>query len=229
MWSILAVKGKLASPILVYRCQVPDWADRQHLLSGLEKIPLRLHGEITPFRRVRDRLTRLVARRLISKALIDSGLESFSSLCHWRKDPFGRPFIETCCADISISHSGSWVVGALALNARVGVDVETYRSVSLDSLRSFLSPSELAFVDSAIDPCREAVKCWSLREAILKADGRGLLVPEEMIRDIHRQQKMRGGTWRVEGFDMDQACIYLATDHSVASIVHRKWMFQDLF
>jgi 4'-phosphopantetheinyl transferase len=217
------------SPILVYRCQVPDWADREQLLSGLAKIPARLHGEITCFKRVQDQLARLVARRLISKALVTSDLEPFSSLCNWQKDRQGRPFIEACCADISISHSESWVVGALALHARVGVDIETFRSVSLESLRPYLSDSERASVDSAADPYSEAIKCWSLREAILKADGRGLLAPEDVIRDIHGLQKKQGGKWRVEHFDMDQACIYLATDQNEARIVHREWAFQDLF
>lgn len=223
------MRGKLASSILVYRCQVPEWADRQHLLSGLAKIPARLHGEISQFKRLQDQLTRFVARRLISKALTASGQEQFSSLCDWQKDSRGRPFIEACCADISISHSESWVVGALALNARVGVDIETFRSVSLDSLRPYLLDSELARVDNAEDPQREAIKCWSLREAILKADGRGLLVSEEVIRDIWRLEKPQGGKWRVENFDSDQACIYLATDQDAACIVHKDWAFQDLF
>jgi 4'-phosphopantetheinyl transferase len=216
------------SPILVYRCQVPAWADRKHLLSGLAKIPAPLHGEITCFRRLQDQLARLVARRLISKALVASGLEQFGSLCHWQKDPLGRPFIEACCADISISHSESWVVGALALHARVGVDIETFRSILLDSLHPYLSDSERARVESAVDPHREAIKCWSLREAILKADGRGLLAPEDVIRDIWRLEKPQGGKWRIENFDSDQTCIYLATDQDEASIVHKDWAFQDL-
>lgn len=224
-----SLRAEVLMPILVYRCQVPAWADRDHLLSGLAKIPARLHGEITKYNRMQDQLARLVARLLISKALVASGLEQFSNLSHWRKDPLGRPFIEACRADFSISHSDSWVVGALALDARVGVDIETYRSVSLDSLRIYLSDSERARVESATDPNREAINCWSLREAILKADGRGLLAPEEVVRDICRLEKTQGGKWRVENFDIPQGCIYLATDQNTACIVHIDWAFQDLF
>lgn len=216
------------SPILVYRCLVPDWGDRGHLQSGLGKISPHLHGDITRYMRVQDQLARVVARRLVSKAMEDSGLGQFSKLCGWQKNCWGRPFICGTSADFSISHSESWVVAALSVNARVGVDIENFRHMELDSIRPYLSAPELDTLARAVDPHREAVKCWSRREAILKADGRGLLAPEEVIRDVWKLEQPAGGRWRVEWLEIEQACLYLATDGHESPIAHTVWDFPDL-
>lgn len=214
--------------ILVYRCRIPDWGDLGHLQSILGRIPPHLHVDITRYKRVQDQLARVVARRLVSKAMDDSGLGEFSNLCGWQKNCWGRPFISGIAADFSISHSGSWVVAALSVNARVGVDVENFRHMELDSIRPYLSARELDTLAGTADPQREAVKCWSRREAILKADGRGLLAPEEVIRDIWKLEQPAGGRWRVDCFEIEQTCLYLATDGYESPVAHTVWDFPDL-
>lgn len=216
------------APVLLYRCQIPDWAAAAHLQAGLTKIPQRVHGEITRFKRLQDRLARLVARRLVSKALDASGLGWFSDLNCWQKDPRGRPFLDGCMADISISHSSPWAVAALVVSSRVGVDVESFVPLELDSFRDYLTEVELEDIANASDPARKVIECWALREAILKADGRGLLVSKEEIRDIHSMESSRGGQWHVHSIEIGRACICLATDRRDAKIEHRNWDLLDL-
>lgn len=217
-----------AAAILLYRCRVPGWAGTAHVAAGLGRLPARLHGDILRFRRTQDRLHRLVARRLLGEALRDCGLERLCDLNGWRKDRWGRPGLEGTEADFSLSHSGPWVVCALAPHARVGVDIETYRPLELDGLRPYLSPAELARIVRDATPDREALRCWSLREAVLKADGRGLLAPEEVIRNIQALKTPQGAPWRVENFATEGACLYLATDHATAPVVLKDRNFRQL-
>ena len=221
--------AQATSSILVYRCRIPDGGNREHLMSALGKIPSHLHGDITRYMRLQDQLSRAVARRLVSKALEDAGLGQFSNLCGWQKDRWGRPHISGTAADFSISHSGSLVVAALAINSRIGVDVETFRPMDLDSIRPYLSDAELEVLAKAANPHREAVRCWVRREAILKADGRGLLAPEEVIKDIGKMERSKGGKWRVECCEFESACLYLATDGYEYPLLHSVWDFPDLF
>lgn len=215
-------------PILLFRCRVPAWAGEEHLAAGLAHLPARLQAGILRYRRLPDRLQRLVARRLLGKALETAGLGRFASLESWRTDPRGRPYLEGCAADFSVSHSAPWVVGALAVGARVGVDIETCRSMELEGISPYLSAPELARIAGAAEPCREALRCWVMREAILKADGRGLLAPEKDIRNIRNLKTPLGHAWRVENLPVEQACLCLATDHATAPILVRDRDFQTL-
>ena len=72
------------------------------------------------------------------------------------------------------------VVCGLGLGRDVGVDVErTDRSVELSISRRFFAPSEADFLDRC--PERQQQDCffdiWTLKEAFIKARGRGLSIP----------------------------------------------------
>jgi 4'-phosphopantetheinyl transferase len=85
----------------------------------------------------------------------------------------------------SLSHSGSVAVVAVALGARVGVDVETKRPrVRLDALAARVLDSEdyADWLDvPEPDQLRSFLEQWTAKEAYLKAIGAGITVP---LRDV---------------------------------------------
>jgi len=90
--------------------------------------------------------------------------------------PHGRPaFREPGLPDFSISHSGDWLWLAVGEPA-LGLDVEQRRPRrNLQKLMAHvLSPLELAWVAGQSDELRAFYRLWTLREAVLKASGRGL-------------------------------------------------------
>ena len=90
--------------------------------------------------------------------------------------PHGRPaFRDPLLPEFSISHSGDWLWLALG-EPSLGLDVEQHRPRrNLDKLMAHvLSPLELAWVSSQRDELSAFYRLWTLREAVLKASGRGL-------------------------------------------------------
>jgi 4'-phosphopantetheinyl transferase len=91
----------------------------------------------------------------------------------------GRPFLadDTALA-FSISHAGTLVAVALALDARVGLDVESLdRRLQLDPLAErIFNPTDLARFRTLPPASRHAAffRAWTGKEAILKAQGIGL-------------------------------------------------------
>ena len=95
---------------------------------------------------------------------------------------FGKPFalVRGAAAEIgfNVSHSGSHGLIALARGGRLGVDVEELaapRNLEL-LIDSVLTPEEKAGI-SALSPTertRGFLRLWSIKEALLKADGAGL-------------------------------------------------------
>ncbi|MEV0256052.1 4'-phosphopantetheinyl transferase superfamily protein [Streptomyces sp. NPDC050732] len=79
---------------------------------------------------------------------------------------------------ISLSHTGTG--GVLAVSpAPVGVDVESHREVDVAGLtRTALGPAETAWLDGLAgheDRIRGFYRCWTRKEAVLKAIGIGLV------------------------------------------------------
>lgn len=76
----------------------------------------------------------------------------------------------------NVSHSGGRYVIALARGAGPGVDVERIRPrPRLDRLaRRFFSPAEQRAVAAAPSPLEAFYRVWARKEAVIKADGRGV-------------------------------------------------------
>ncbi|MCK5540939.1 MAG: 4'-phosphopantetheinyl transferase superfamily protein [Deltaproteobacteria bacterium] len=214
--------------ILSGQCRIPAWANAEHLACGMSWLPVALHPEINRYHRLEDRLARLTARLLIRKTLQVLGLSRESTLDDWHKSPHGRPFLLNSYADISISHANPWVVSAVGLKCRIGIDVEIFRPFELDALIPYLTATEVGRIQKSSRPEVEALHCWSKREAILKADGRGLLAPEATIRDIAAARTPAGEAWRVKRMEFDDGCLYLACDGATDSLRRNEWSFTEL-
>jgi len=90
--------------------------------------------------------------------------------------PHGRPaFRDPGLPDFSISHSGDWLWLAVG-EPTLGLDVEQQRPRrNLQKLMAHvLSALELAWVAAQDDELGAFYRLWTLREAVLKASGRGL-------------------------------------------------------
>ena len=78
----------------------------------------------------------------------------------------------------NVSHSGDRFVVAVARGIDPGVDIERIRPRrSLAGLaRRFFSPTEQREVAAALDPLQAFYRVWARKEAIIKADGRGVAI-----------------------------------------------------
>ncbi|MGB6725377.1 MAG: 4'-phosphopantetheinyl transferase superfamily protein, partial [Terracidiphilus sp.] len=101
------------------------------------------------------------------------------------EDRFGKPFLDgTNCGQVlefNLSHSGNLVLFALCQGQRVGVDCEQIRRINdlLSISKSYFTPEECAFILRQLpsDREREFLRCWTRKEAYVKAVGRGLAIP----------------------------------------------------
>jgi phosphopantetheinyl transferase len=137
---------------------------------------------------------------------------------HWARSPEGRPrvrLLRTGAAGVglgreqddeeeeeeeeldgNVSHDGAWLAVAAARRpgVRVGVDVvdvplAAARGVSAETLAAVaLSPAERAWAGGVL---RRALTLWALKEAILKADGRGLALEPARV-ELRRSD---AGAW----------------------------------
>lgn len=117
---------------------------------------------------------RALARRLLRAAFGQDSAAEFA------RSPYGKPFCPGVSADFSISHSGSMVWVALCRCASVGIDVERIRPLpDAAELTSQLHPQEQKDLLS-LPPAELQTafyRCWTRKEAVIKAVGMGLSMP----------------------------------------------------
>ena len=117
---------------------------------------------------------RALARRLLRAAFGQDCVAEFA------RSPYGKPFCPGVSADFSISHSGSMVWVALCRCASVGIDVESMRPLpDAAELTSQLHPQEQKDL-LALPPAELQTafyRCWTRKEAVIKAAGMGLSMP----------------------------------------------------
>ncbi|MEI6756849.1 MAG: 4'-phosphopantetheinyl transferase superfamily protein [Chlorobium sp.] len=158
----------------------PQWFE----LLGDEE---RLH--CLRFRQERDRIAYVAAHALLRCTLSQTlGLPPASLII--ARDSMGKPFLhapESLRLDFNISHTAGMVAVAISKAGKVGVDVEAVdrKMMPQHDVSAFgMSHEEKTELASLSEPERSDAffDLWTAREAVAKADGRGLSLPFSLIR-----------------------------------------------
>ncbi len=123
-----------------------------------------------------------------------------------------RPYLPGAALDFNVSHSGGYAVCALSHRYRVGIDIEHRTRTSIAAFRPHFGAAEWALMH-ADDPLRQFYRLWTQKEAVAKADGRGLDIALRDIR-IHEHRATLAGThWHVQEIPLAAAyTLHLASN-----------------
>jgi 4'-phosphopantetheinyl transferase len=160
-------------------------AARIDLLTGMNEesllrpMPPRQAESIRRNRRAEDRCRRILARLLLAFGLkVLEGWDIYAGLAALRSEPGGRPWLEGCPRPVSLSHAGQWAVCAIGHEEfcqGIGVDVEQVRELAVEDFRVVFTPAEQNAVRNSEKSHSELIRRWTIKEAVLKARGTGLL------------------------------------------------------
>lgn len=129
---------------------------------------------------------RWIASRVALRCALGDALGCAPRALRFEVDANGRPrVVEPAGApDFSASHSGAHGLVAIGADTPVGADVESIVAASADALaRRVLAAAELAALEALPADARVArfFELWVAKEAFLKLNGTGLLVPPETV------------------------------------------------
>jgi 4'-phosphopantetheinyl transferase len=130
------------------------------------------------FLRTEDRTRFVLGRGLLSSLLRDE-LDHRPSVLDLAFTDLRRPYLAAHpSVTFSITHAGGWVAVAVAVGARVGIDIESVdRRVDLDPLAErIFNGADLARFRALSMPekPRAFFRGWTGKEAVLKAKGLGI-------------------------------------------------------
>ncbi|WP_144488237.1 4'-phosphopantetheinyl transferase Sfp [Bacillus sp. ABP14] len=123
-------------------------------------------------------ISRLVLGKILSMSPVQVPIDRMCPVC---KLQHGRPQLPEGMPQLSVSHSGEWIVVAFTKSAPVGVDVEQI-SPNVDVMKmaeGVLTDIEIAQIMKLRDEQKIEgfLTYWTRKEAVLKATGEGLMIP----------------------------------------------------
>jgi 4'-phosphopantetheinyl transferase len=177
---------------------------------ALASLPPFMRDEVTAMHRWQDRQARLQGRLLLRQGLARLGLRG--NLENWSRSPSGKPRLPTGSAEFSISHTAGVTVCALSPGSPLGVDAEVLKPVDHAEFKAFFSPAEMRAIQAAPSPWRELLRLWTAKEAVLKAEGIGLLGDPAGLDVLGGDPILNGKRWILTEVDLgvDHVC-HLAT------------------
>lgn len=124
---------------------------------------------------------RYVRARSALRSILADHLGTRPAAIEFAYSSHGKPYIAGFPLHFNLSHSGDLALIAVSRRREVGVDIEKVRPTGdLAALaRRFFSLEECLAIDAAppVDRVAAFYRCWTRKEAYLKARGDGLSVP----------------------------------------------------
>ena len=128
------------------------------------------------FRFQRDAICFILTRAHL-RLILASALGVDAAVVRFRLGAAGKPLLEGHGGPwFNVSHSGTFALLAIAADRRVGVDVERIRPIPDCELGMYFSEAEVREMERLPEPERQPAffRCWTRKEAYLKARGDGL-------------------------------------------------------
>lgn len=124
------------------------------------------------FARDRDRF---IAGRAKLREILGGYLNKSPSQLDFLYGAHGKP--QLAGLDFNLSHTGDLAVLAVAQDVTLGIDIEAIKPIDMAVARSHFAPSEIEALRQLPSAEKRAAfyRCWTRKEAYLKARGTGLM------------------------------------------------------
>jgi len=174
--------------VYVWRLHVPTLIQ----MEGLHKWLLKDEEKrMARFRQESDRQRFLIAHSALN-CILCQYLEITKTRLIYSENAFGKPEVPSKAIQFNLSHSGEWVIIAVARQHKVGVDVESLdRGVEIEGLaKRFFSPQEskALLTLTAAEQRLAFFRVWTRKEALLKMIGTGFATMLNTFTVSHEEQ-----------------------------------------
>jgi 4'-phosphopantetheinyl transferase len=132
--------------------------------------------KVLSYKRWQDMQLSLLGRVLLLKIFEENGI-SIDEISNIHYNEFGKPYLKGNPIFFNVSHSGNIVVCAFSEEFEIGIDVESFNHIDIDDFKSQMTHFEWDRIFNSDDKIQAFFKYWTQKEAILKAHGKGLMIP----------------------------------------------------
>lgn len=187
-------------------------------------LPQNIKDRAFRFRRWQDRQAFILGRLLIWQGLQHYKYDD-DCLSRLQANQYGKPYIDGPIY-FNLSHSGRYVVCVFS-TAETGIDIEEMVPTDIHDFNSFFSEQEKKQIHSAPQPLKAFLRLWTIKESVIKAEGKGLSIPLQQL-DTSRQGsvQLEGENWHIKEISLFKGyCCAIASKSTLSSIDLKKVSF----
>ncbi|HEY6978202.1 MAG TPA: 4'-phosphopantetheinyl transferase superfamily protein [Chitinophagaceae bacterium] len=179
----------------------------------LNLFPEEIINKILRLKRWEDRQATLYGKLLLKKGLEEAGLDP--GLIDLKYTKYGRPYLEHAF-DFNISHSAGYVVCVISTNSKIGIDIEEVKAIQIDDFKEHFSKEEWNTITGSDDKYFWFYYYWTAKEAVIKAEGKGLNLPLKDIIINNSKTKIEQTIWYIKRISFDNSYILqIASDKAI--------------
>ena len=199
-----------------------DYCIYERLLETYKYVlPQEIINKVYEFRNWKDRQAFLLGKLIIWKGL---KYNNYGDDCLFtlQKNSYGKPFIDQKVF-FNLSHSGQYVICAFH-KKEIGIDIEEISDTETDEFENIFSDQEKLVLNSSPNPLKTFFRYWTIKESVIKAEGKGFSLPLELI-NISGEGTVQFGKkkWHVKEIDcFENYCCSIATESELSSFILKK-------
>lgn len=204
----------------IFFTSIKDPLEQDLFLDYLSLLPPELREKNSCYLRWQNRHEHLFGKLLLIEALKTYGIEK-NIWNYIEYNSYHRPYLTFEGYDFNISHSGKFVVCAIGKNLRLGIDIEENKKVNLKHFHNIMTPEQWDEINNAAYPLKAFYKYWTIKESVIKADGRGFFIPLDELEVKNNIVQYEDKRWLVHEMELaDGYSAALATNQKSAFKIH---------
>ncbi|WP_268225683.1 4'-phosphopantetheinyl transferase family protein [Sinomicrobium oceani] len=133
--------------------------------------------KILNYRRWQDAQLSLLGRLLLKQGLKDLHNIPTNKNLDIQYSDYNKPYLVNEFLKFSISHSGNIAVCTITNFNDIGIDIEKMKSVEVSLFKNQMTIFEWKLINNSIDKKNAFYNYWTQKEAVIKANGKGLSIP----------------------------------------------------
>ena len=169
-------------------------------IKAVSLLPGEMQHRASRYRRWQDAHSYLYGKLLLKYGLRQMGRDD--SLLTMKKGTHGKPYFDDDSFSFNISHSGEYIVCVISdfQNKAIGIDIEEMKPLVFTNFDSIWSPQE----KKEIKNLEKFYTFWTRKEAIIKADGRGMGIPLDTIDTTKLTVAVDNHTYYLNELEIDE-------------------------
>ncbi|MDA7716903.1 4'-phosphopantetheinyl transferase superfamily protein [bacterium] len=187
-------------PINIFFTSFKNPLDQKLFSNYLSLLPADLRKTNSRYIRWQNRHAHLFGRLLLLEALKIYGIEE-NIWDHVAYTSYHRPYLTLNGYDFNISHSGDFVICAVGKDIRLGVDIEKNKDINFEHFGNIMTPNQWDEINQASCPLKMFYKYWTIKESVVKADGRGFSIPLDGLEVKNNTVQVDENLWFVNALE----------------------------
>lgn len=188
--------------VTIYYIDIEDicWDDISPMINILSIVERK---KINNLRQERDKCLSLMGKLLLLHYLNQYFNYTRNCIPKIEYTVYGKPFFQDLSVSFNISHSGDMVICACSnIIHNIGVDIEKVSYIDFEAFKEVFSDNEHEILMNKQD-LSEFIRLWTVKEAIIKADGRGFSIDPKLITISNNIGCIENNSWFIHSWKMN--------------------------